>query len=382
METKFCMQTHFLKRSYINIKTFILAVLFSTFLTGKAFTQDQGVKFEKITLSQAIAKAAADKKNSTMVFVDCYTKWCVPCMEMSRNVFTQKVCGDFLNSGFISIKLDMEDKGEGSDVQKKFTITAFPTFLILNSKGEEVNRIVGSAKAEEFIEKVKAAIVPANSLNGLKAAFEANKNMLTGLPYAKALLEHSMDASPVFIYLFENSQDFERFSKDYLELVLSSIRFTDPLFKRIMLEKTRINKYMGTDEINRLIFDMVRKNMYCIANGVDKRYNVKYSAEEVQEVAYTIALLGLPLDEPETHICRIALYVVNKDIDGMIEYYNKYIWNLYPSVYKGILEGILSSKIPQMTDNQKNAVKKYYESASKSLGSEARQYGSNAENVK
>ena len=383
MKTKLYFWTQFLKNDNLfNKKAFILVALFTTLLTGKAFTQEQGVKFEKMTLSQAMVEAAADKDNPKLIFVDCYTKWCIPCLEMSRNVFTQKVCGDFFNPRFISVKLDMEDKEEGSDVRKKYSIAAFPTFLILNSKGEEINRIVGAAKAEEFIEKVKAALDPANSLNGLKTAFETKKDMLTGIPYAKALLERSMDASQVFLYLFEHSRDFERFSREYLELVLSTIKFTDPLFKKIMLEKTRINKYMGTKAIDRLIFDMVRKDMYFIANGMEERFNVKYSPEEVEEVAYTIALLDLPLSDPETHMCRIALFVVNKDFDGMIEYYNKYIWQLPPSVFKGIVEGLLTSKLPQMTDSQKNAVKNYYESASKALRSEAKQYDSKAENLK
>lgn len=39
-------------------------------------------------------------------------------------------------------------------------------------QGQEINWVVGKSPADEFIEKVKTALDPKNSLPGLKAAYE------------------------------------------------------------------------------------------------------------------------------------------------------------------------------------------------------------------
>lgn len=363
------------------MKMAFVSLLLSVVFAVSAFSQDKGVEFQHISLAEALAKAGTDPDHK-LVFVDCYTSWCMPCAEMARTVFPEKVCGDFMNPRFISIKLDMEKKGEGTEVSKKYGIRAYPTFLILNAKGEEVNRLVGGAKVDAFVEKLQAALQEANSLKGLKAAFEKEKTMATGMPYMKALIDRSMDPSKVFNVLFDSVHEAYRYNEEYLRIVFSNIRFGDSLFKKIMLEKPRIDKAIGAGVLNRMVYDMVRNHMYIIANEVGERYNVHYTPQEVEMIAYTMALLNLPLEEPETHIFRVALYVANKDMDGMIGYYRKYIWNLKPEAYKGILEGILSSKYDRLTDAQKKAVRGYFQFASDIYGRQSKQYGANLERMK
>ena len=47
---------------------------------------------------------------------------------------------------------------EGVDVAKRYSVKAYPTFLILDSDGEEVGRIVGGADADRFIEEVRKVL--------------------------------------------------------------------------------------------------------------------------------------------------------------------------------------------------------------------------------
>ena len=365
------------------MRMFFYSLLLSVVLVVKGFAQDKGTNFQHISLAEALKKvAAAGEKSPKLVFVDCYTSWCVPCAEMARTVFPEKVIGDFMNPRFISVKLDMEKDTEGREVLKKYGITAYPTFLILDAKGEEVNRIVGGAKTQDFLEKLEAALKEENSIHGLKAAFEKEKTMATGLPYMKALIGRSMDPSGVFNVLFDSLSDAYRFNTEYLGIVFSTIRFGDPLFKKIMLEKPRIDRAIGEGVINRMVYDMVRKHMYLIASESGDRYNVHYTPQEVEFIAYTMALLNLPLEEPETHMFRIALYVANKDMDGMIGYFRKYIWNLKPEAYKGILEGMLTSKYPRLTDAQKKAVRQYFEFAKDIYGRQSKNYGESLERMK
>lgn len=352
------------------MRVFIVSIFLAIGVLCKQNGIAQGIIFQELTLKEAMAKAA-DPASPKLIFVDCYTSWCGPCIEMAKQEFPKKVSGDFFNPKFVSVKFDIE-KGEGIEIGKKYDVKIFPTFLILNAKGEEINRVVGKAVAEEFIEKVKVALNPNNSLAGLKAAYEKEKNMTTALPYAQALYENARDPSPVLSEVFDKAMDYERFSGDYLKMSLETADFGSPFFRKLMLDKRRIDQAIGTEVANRIIFDKVRKHMYLIANETGAKYNVFYTPQQVEDIAYTISLLKME-PTPELHMCRVALYVVNKDLDGMIDYYKRYIVSMPDNdVFKGILDGILGSKMAKATDNQKEAIKEYFQLQTKNFERQAR----------
>lgn len=112
----------------------------------------QGIAFEpeSTTMEQAAAKAKAEKK---LIFVDCYTQWCGPCKKMARDVFTQPEVGEYMNSRFINLKLDMES-AYGAPLAKKWQVTAYPTFIIFNSDAKEIGRFMGGSGADQFIKRV------------------------------------------------------------------------------------------------------------------------------------------------------------------------------------------------------------------------------------
>lgn len=360
------------------MRVFIVSMFPAISILCKQNAIAQGIVFQELTLQQAMSKAA-DPADPRLIFIDCYTSWCGPCIEMAKQEFPKKVAGDFFNPKFVAVKFDME-KGEGIDIGKKYDVKMFPTFLILDAKGEEINRVVGKAGAEEFIEKVKTALKPDNSMAALKAAYEKEKNMRTALPYAKALADNAKDPSAVLSEVFDIAWDFERFSVDYLKLALEAAEFGSPFFRKLLLDKRRIDLALGEEVANQMIFDKVRKHMYLIANENGARYNVSYTPQQVEDIAYTISLLKMDPMKQEVHLCRIALYVVNKDLDGMIDYYKRYIVNLPDNdVFKGIMEGILSGKIPKATAAQKAAIKEYFQLGQKNFERQAKHYREQAE---
>jgi len=128
-------------------------VIIALFVSASAMAQNGGVTFRDIDFAAAKRASASEGKP---IFMDAYASWCGPCKNMAANVFTQDAVGKFIDGNFIPVKYDME-KGEGPQLRNDYGVKAYPTFLILDSEGKELARVVGGAPAEEFIAKIKAA---------------------------------------------------------------------------------------------------------------------------------------------------------------------------------------------------------------------------------
>lgn len=89
--------------------------------------------------------------------VDFYADWCIPCKELDAMTFSDaKVIEK--SKDFITLKADMTKSlaPEVSALREKYRIVGVPTVLILNSKGEEVNRITGFVNTEEFLKIIQS----------------------------------------------------------------------------------------------------------------------------------------------------------------------------------------------------------------------------------
>lgn len=152
--------------------------------------QEAGMKFFHGTIEEA--RKEADKSNK-LLFVDAYTTWCGPCKKMSAETFMDKKVADFFNKHFVNYKLDME-KGEGPDFAGKYSVSAYPTMLFLDTKGEEVHRILGFRPAEAFLQEGMKAIDPTGNMALMKSEVESGKaKPETLLNYALKKAESGMD---------------------------------------------------------------------------------------------------------------------------------------------------------------------------------------------
>ncbi|MBO9732772.1 MAG: thioredoxin family protein [Chitinophaga sp.] len=152
-----------------------LAFLIFCCITGFSFAQhspDTGIHFFKGTYAALLQEAQLQHK---MIFIDVYTDWCGPCKGMDKFIFPLQEVGNKYNPRFLNYKLNAE-KGEGIQLAKKFNITAYPTFLYLNSNGYLVHKVIGERDAPVFISQVDKVMELANDKNqlgNLEAAFTA-----------------------------------------------------------------------------------------------------------------------------------------------------------------------------------------------------------------
>ena len=230
-------------------------VLLSLFYFLSIAVYAQGVIFEDLTLKQALTKAKSDNNHPQLIFIDCYTSWCGPCKEMTEKVFPLKICGDFFNANFINLAFDME-KGEGKEIASTYTIIVYPTFLILDTDGNEINRVIGGGNPASFIRSVREAMNPANAPSTKKVAYEQDKNCENLIAYIEALEKayRKNEASEVIKSTFHTLNSKEKYAPTIWRILSSPgqdlSNADSELFGYLLL-----NKYEADNALGKAIVD-------------------------------------------------------------------------------------------------------------------------------
>lgn len=114
----------------------------------------EGTIFLEVSLDEALERA---RKENKPVFINCSTTTCAPCRMMIKRVFTNGKIGEYINSNFIAVHMNM-DEGYGIEVAEKYNIGIYPTYLILNADGSKRGEVIGADKEiPQFLEKIKQA---------------------------------------------------------------------------------------------------------------------------------------------------------------------------------------------------------------------------------
>jgi thiol:disulfide interchange protein DsbD len=101
------------------------------------------------------------KENGLPVLLDFYADWCIPCLELDRNTWTDaeviKVTSDIK---LLKVDLTFFDSPESEALRKKFNISGVPTVILIRPDGTEAidTRIVGFVPPKEFLAKLKQGI--------------------------------------------------------------------------------------------------------------------------------------------------------------------------------------------------------------------------------
>lgn len=141
--------------------------------------------FRDLSFKEAVKVA---KKEGKLVFIDFYTSWCGPCKMMAKDVFPQKKVGDYFNAKFVCLKLDAEK--EGKELAGRFNVSAYPTFVVVDTDEKVRVQLKGAMDAEKFINKVEEQLNPDYAPDKLVALYNGgNRTPEVVNRYAMYLME-------------------------------------------------------------------------------------------------------------------------------------------------------------------------------------------------
>lgn len=189
---------------------------------------ETGIHFLHDSWAELVKKAKSENK---LIFIDFYTQWCGPCMNMATTVFTLPQVGDFYNKNFICAKIDAEN-GEGIELAKKYGVRSYPTYAFVDPTTEQMIHRSGSRQTpEQFIYTGKSAIDPTLRSFYLEEQYQkGNRERKFLINYIK--YNHSVYASKNVTTAFD-------------ELIKSGAKLTDNDVWNVYVETiSGINKYL------------------------------------------------------------------------------------------------------------------------------------------
>ncbi len=145
-------------------------------------------------------KTAAENKQP--VFMDFYTDWCPPCKKLAAVTFKDDKMIDYFNKeNYVLIKVNPEKDREA---ESKFKVYSYPTLLIYNPNGKEIDRLLGFLTTNEMIRtledlkkgigtledllnKLKKYKKEDKSAEKIKLMFAVNDKYIAGADYPQAL---------------------------------------------------------------------------------------------------------------------------------------------------------------------------------------------------
>ena len=101
------------------------------------------------------------KENGMPVLLDFSADWCIPCIELDRNTWTDpKVIEATKDISRLKVDMTYFDSPESETLRKKFNISGVPTVVFIRTDGTEAteSRIIGFAHPKEFLDKLKQAM--------------------------------------------------------------------------------------------------------------------------------------------------------------------------------------------------------------------------------
>jgi tetratricopeptide (TPR) repeat protein len=122
---------------------------------------------------RALQRAATEKK---LIIADMFTDWCVLCKKMDAETFADKDLIRNMANKYVWLKLNTETEDAGIRLANEFAILTYPTIMVLDSGGEEIDRVGAFQAAPQFQRTVQSFFTSPDSMGSLRKAVQEEPN--------------------------------------------------------------------------------------------------------------------------------------------------------------------------------------------------------------
>lgn len=119
---------------------------------------------ESLSFDEAVARARA---RQSPLIVDFHAPWCYSCYFMATHILTG-ADWDAVEKKAVVVEVDA-DSPDGAALEEKYGIKFLPSYLVLDSGGAELGRILGEKTRAEFYPQINAILERGEPLSALAA---------------------------------------------------------------------------------------------------------------------------------------------------------------------------------------------------------------------
>ena len=229
---------------------FEIMVLFLGLVVLSSCTQKATSEIEWASSLEEAFQLASE--NDQPIIAEFWSERCSWCERLEDSTFTHKSVID-LSKGMVFVKAEAK---LDTLCRERYEIAGFPTVILMNSSGEEIDRIFGFLPPKEFVSTIQDYLQEKNTLEDLKRRFEADpKDALLAFQLADKYEGRRMyeEASSYYTKVVDLDPNDEKGNSD------------DALFNLAWL-KVREKEYLkAVDAFNHFLHKFPKSEMVTIA---------------------------------------------------------------------------------------------------------------------
>ncbi len=108
----------------------------------------------------------AAKTSRKPILIQFYTTWCGWCKKLENTTFSDGNVTVYLKENFITVKLNAEKVDR---IAKSYQVRSFPSFVLLDAKGEEIDRFNGYRDGRKFKALLEALLFSPHTFGALRS---------------------------------------------------------------------------------------------------------------------------------------------------------------------------------------------------------------------
>lgn len=293
------------------------------------------------------------------IFVNCYAAWAGPCKAMDKFVFSDAEFCKFMDKKFVNLWVDSKQK-EGKEIAKEYNVKSFATYLVLDYKGQLLQRISGGGKLPDFKEKVSIALSPKTSQAGTRDKYESGKysqkDLYNYLIALKVAGEDSIFRKVGKEYMATITPEEYPEKKNWIINYINKDR-SGEYYRYLIAHKTQFVKNIGEEPVDRYIESILCPEVLHYATG-----DADYDAAQLDQLQQAIADAQLADTCATNIVYRIARLRGERKYHELLQYMEQE--GKYLDKYHGARSNIeLTFNFPDMKKEEREEVIGYLQKA-------------------